>query len=982
LFALLSGAASAVPVSTFDITVPRRAGAGLMEINALKITLQLNSSANIALNVKEAQSGELSTQDMVLANATNDCFAGSICFSDFPNTPAGAVQKDRLAVVKPMHAGAEPASSGNDKLVLILRLRSNSNEAAMCTSTMVASETWTVSVVGGAARITAVSVQSLDKNTIGVGNPACGTAYRPVPLSEACPPEPGACVAKVVGQPQLLAGGRVGVDAVMVLDRSGSMSGKVTPDAGAPTKRVRLGEAAETFIDMWAALRANECQVFGATCPATGGVPGIQGPTDRLGVVFFDHNVNWLKALQGSSQIDGLKEFSTLNLAIEKAAIKAVNPSGATSIGGGMVLGAGALAPALSEPNRKIILLMSDGQQNTLPLAQVNLAGTQVETTNGGPATPLPNQPPIQIYGVTVGKGVAVDPTINQAVSTASNGFYLNTEDDAAILPNLFVQVLQNAVKYSSVETLRVIADQASFVAPFQTTVPITTTTHSLAFNLTWKAGQGQMRVTLIPPAGAAPIVFAPAAGATPGLLTGNIAFPHGGVPVSAGDWTVRITTTSDSSMPTRFNFALLGDDAAINSSLGAARGEVAVGGNITLTAQVNDLDRPITGLGSQPDAQVQVFVVRPGNSLGDVLSDTAAAPVAAGSADASSSAQRKLEAILAANPNALLTASDVLTMAETGGPGIYRATIPARFEGHYNFVFLVQGRSESGGRFVRQQIRTVHVRSLPDPGATQYTSHVVNVGTASVNNVLVLTTTPRNVNNGKLGPGWANYLWFAPPGLPPRKGVDNLDGSYTAQVPFSGSNPPSPVSLHFLPEPVWRPDTFIPEPGQLTAGNQIVADVTQPPTLWGLGAGKRAVWLALGSTYPSGSFSNSYKRDLAANVGFEYGLGPTTAIEATIGLHRFKGKSGAPDVDVTQYGVNGKWYFPAQQFRPFVTLGLGGYSFDPGSNRFGGNAGAGVQFDIAPQWSVEGRYTFHSVSGNSPNSRYSTLQLGLRYSY
>ena len=370
---MLSWAAAAAPVNSFTITAPHRTGLGQLELSALKITVQLDSSANIALSLSEASSGTLATQTMNLSNSTADCFAGSVCFSDFPNLPGGgAVQRDRLTVIKPMQSGADPASSANDKLVLILRLRSNLNEPAACGTTMSADETWTVSVVGGAARITGVSVQSLDKQTIGAANPACGTAFRPVPLNDGP-------LARVGGQPQILAGGRVGVDAVMVLDRSGSMSGPVSGGGGAPSKMTRLGLSAETFIDMWAALRANECQNFAVACPAIGGLPPIQGPVDRLGVIFFDDAFSWLKTLQPSSALDGIKDFSTLNLITEKNAIKAVTPNGWTSIGGGLKLAAPALAPALSEPNRKVILLMTDGQQNTDPLAQVS--GSQVQTT-------------------------------------------------------------------------------------------------------------------------------------------------------------------------------------------------------------------------------------------------------------------------------------------------------------------------------------------------------------------------------------------------------------------------------------------------------------------------------------------------------------------------------------------------------------------------------------------------------------------------
>jgi opacity protein-like surface antigen len=142
------------------------------------------------------------------------------------------------------------------------------------------------------------------------------------------------------------------------------------------------------------------------------------------------------------------------------------------------------------------------------------------------------------------------------------------------------------------------------------------------------------------------------------------------------------------------------------------------------------------------------------------------------------------------------------------------------------------------------------------------------------------------------------------------------------------------------------------------------------------------ALWLALGPTFPQGSFSNQHKSGLAATLGFEYLFTPTYSVEATLARHSFGGRNGGGDIDVTQFGVNGKWYFAQPGFKPFVTLGVGSYAFDPGSTRFGVNLGAGVQVELSPHWSLEGRYSLNKVSSNAPNSNYSTLQLGLRYAF
>ena len=73
--------------------------------------------------------------------------------------------------------------------------------------------------------------------------------------------------------------------------------------------------------------------------------------------------------------------------------------------------------------------------------------------------------------------------------------------------------------------------------------------------------------------------------------------------------------------------------------------------------------------------------------------------------------------------------------------------------------------------------------------------------------------------------------------------------------------------------------------------------------------------------------------------------------------------------------------YFPQPPHQgPFLTVGIGSYTFDPGSTHFGVNLGLGVQGRVAPDWSLEGRFTFGGITDNAPTSRYKTLQLGLRY--
>ena len=142
------------------------------------------------------------------------------------------------------------------------------------------------------------------------------------------------------------------------------------------------------------------------------------------------------------------------------------------------------------------------------------------------------------------------------------------------------------------------------------------------------------------------------------------------------------------------------------------------------------------------------------------------------------------------------------------------------------------------------------------------------------------------------------------------------------------------------------------------------------------------AVWFALGRTVPHGGFSNFNGGGLSATLGFEYAFSSTHSAEITLSGHRFDGKSGGSDIDVTQFGINGKWYFSAAPLRWFATAGVASYAFDPGRTRGGLNAGLGLQYSFTPTLALDARYGFHHVFSNAPANNFSTLQLGLRFGF
>jgi hypothetical protein len=235
---------------------------------------------------------------------------------------------------------------------------------------------------------------------------------------------------------------------------------------------------------------------------------------------------------------------------------------------------------------------------------------------------------------------------------------------------------------------------------------------------------------------------------------------------------------------------------------------------------------------------------------------------------------------------------------------------------------------------------------------------------------------TPKTKFGNRLGPGWANYFWFVAPGQTPVKPVDNLNGTYTATISFTG-NIQTPVTVHFLGGAgAVIPDTTtgstLPVP---LGGNNTVGDV---PGVSG-SAGKFAVFLDLGANFPQGMFSTAFKNGFSLNAGLEYMATSHFSVEGIFGYHYAPAKV-AGSINIYQFSVDGKGYLLTGNIRPFINAGIGGYAFSPGSTKFGGNVGGGVLFTLSSRWGLQGSYNFHVVSTPISATRFSTLQGGVRY--
>jgi len=776
---------------------------------------------------------------------------------------------------------------------------------------------------------------------------------------------------------------RPAVDVAMVLDKSGSMLTPLTPSeaafcSGLSSSNSRfdsLSCAAKRFLDLW------DPQPTNPQAPVTTG--------DSAGMVSF--------STAATSPVDAVIAPVNPGNSALKSAINGISVGGATSIGSGLHAADGMFT---STGHRKVVLLMTDGQQNTDPMVEVNpTPGIYCETasncaglpTSGGcnytSTNPCPLTSGASIYTVTLGPSTGLPQAVQQAVSNASLGFYLHTDTDGGLLSPFFLELLQNFLRFNSYETVRMISEKAT-ANGYSAVVPITTTSHDVILSLMWPKELGPLRITVTPPGGAQPIVREDESG----FITIMQALPLPPPFDPTNSWQINVQAprlvAAMSAIPQSipFDLHIMTEDAGMKADLSVVPGDYKAGDNIRLRAQLRYFGRPVLGVGSHAGDKIVASLVAPGQGVGDMLSDSTASSVSP-RPDIASGPEAKLFNAVQAKP-LLTTRPPDITLYDDGkkehgddvaGDGIYSALVPAPTSGDYNFVLSAESTDPNSIRFSRQQLRAAYIRAVPDSGNTVISSSVQR---RDRQGVLSIVMTPRvkpapgcGTNDpkcGRMGPGWANYFWFVAPGQTPVKAKDNLDGTYTATVSFNGSVPPA-VKVHFENVLAVIGDSVTPDklPQPLNSGNELTTCCTRP-------SGRAALFLDVGPNLRQLS-GNPYL-GFSTNAGLEFMAASHLALDGIFGYHRFSHKF-APDPDIYQFSFNARIYPWNGALRPFINGGFGGYKFGGAQTHIGANVGGGILFPLSRHVGAEAAYNHHVISdGNS--TQFDTLEVGLRYQF
>lgn len=755
----------AQPVSSIDIVVPRKAPP-LSQIAQMELTVQADTTAPIGFTLTPPTGSSDNTPDMSPGD---------------PTIPSSTmIFGSDLVRFYPPDATLDPADPRRRNYRIIISPNSDF-DANSCETQMASDETWNLAVTGGATRIVNTCLVSEDENT--TSHPVCDGFYRIVPSSEA--------VSEIGGLASQEQSCRFGVEAMLVLDRSGSMGGVARPaEAASPTnqKIVSLRNAVTAFTTALSDVRATET------------ANGLTVPTDSLGVVIFNHDSETLPGLAA-----GLNNFDIALPGSIDTQLAAVGPSGSTSIGDGLIEAANSLGGA--EGNvRRVILLMSDGKQNTNQ--RVSVIDNEIVTHAGSTACPsgsgspgcelLPNNGNFSVCAVTVGTSSAVDPSINQAVALAGNCFYLNSEDDASEMSNFFLNVLQNFVATGSWQTLVAGSGVAGSQESGSFSVPVTSTTQALS-------------VTLVPPAGSSLCLSVSAPGQPPSdQVCGRdvVSFRKAASEMTSGDmggeWKISVqlpvVTVSHADAASHeqgnapFYLMVLADDVGIHAKAEVLATEFAPLVPIRVRVRLDEHGESLTGLSS---SGLTLGLASPSRTLGELMAGATANTSGSEAVD-SSSVDAAVDNAVLADTTILLDQDSEIPLVESD-PGLYEAQFSVQKYGHTDLLMTLRGQAPHGGSFIRQIRKTIFIKALPDQNETEVTTKVIR---GRDGNSLAIQLKPKTKGGLPIGPGWKNYYWLKGPGVKPFKLADNLDGTYSGSIGFSGVVPPS-LSVHFIPDTV-----------------------------------------------------------------------------------------------------------------------------------------------------------------------------------
>jgi len=600
----------------------------------------------------------------------------------------------------------------------------------------------------------------------------------------------------------------------LVFDISGSMDSPAVP--GGTIKRIRaLQDASQVLFGVLGSF----------ALPGSGTFPG-----DKLGAVFFSTSATPNASPSTSTPCSGMPVTNLVQTADPTQlqtisnAVQTQVPTAATSIGAGLQSADCGFTQETSPKNvNKQILLFSDGDQNTPPNVQVSGSNVQVSDNAGANFANYPSNsssvcpmgsptPCIRICPVTAGRLAAPGFTLQQNIANAAcdgNNAHIRDADPMNPDPSLrdpqtFVQAdletffAQTLTTFVTSDKLEMLSDTIGTVVRGSTAVEkFLAAANDVQTNLTlsWSCTNNEDRrlpFQLQAPDGTS-IDLANRTTFGRNVSFTTIVFPlfqANRQVAQQGEWKLTIEGATLRSPSCKYHLLVMADNPTIVSDFTSHVGDVGTGEQIPVQVKLTDNGSPVL------NANVQVQLMGPANSQGNVLSRTPAPASAPGSDPASTKGQAKLDALYGNPANASLFADNTLptiTLHDANNTGVYTGSFTGTSnEGHYYFTIRAVGKSATAGDIQRTFWIARFVRSKPDAKKTAF--NLISSSPQSNGTVLVkLQAIPHDHLGNFLGPGYEKDMQInSSEGTVEAPLDDKLDGSYeiTYRLPSSSSNP------------------------------------------------------------------------------------------------------------------------------------------------------------------------------------------------
>lgn len=529
------------------------------------------------------------------------------------------------------------------------------------------------------------------------------------------------------------------VDAVLVLDRSGSMWSSI----GTQSKMTALQSAAKLFADL---ARA--------------------GLGDRIGVVDFDNIATTNLALTPVTDTPPSSRTAA------KTAIDAIAPRGWTSIGGGLEKARVAFTAA-GGTARKALVLVTDGIENESPYVK---GGTPAD-----PRVDLALYSGITMYTVGLGLGVEVDLGVLTSLASTFRGSFYLTEDQWLALPKFFVEIFADTIdEFVTLDP----EFELNGPTPVEIGINLGRPDTGFTFAVFWQDRQLALDFRIVTPAGATidptviPMHPEIRFGRGPGYAFYRAIVPLAPSLGGAWDGTWKLVVSAPLAAGAKAKFALTG---LVSSNLGITcglqRDSDSTGEPVTFEARLSEYGLPI-----EPDS-VWLELDAPAYSRGDLLASVTARERVDVSKDYSTDALRdRLAWGVQHDPRFRERRKQRLKVnAEDVDAVVLRSVLPqASLEGSYHYRFVAE--IERGGlRLRRECAHSFAALAYPAKETTEI--QLTTQASTATRTRYQLSVRPKDTVGNLLGPGLADDLSITGTGTLVGKITDLGDGTYVVQL-------------------------------------------------------------------------------------------------------------------------------------------------------------------------------------------------------